>query len=483
MKQARLADTAPGRDNFMLLSRLDIELFFYSSLALQTSAIINRHTDLIKEIISPSQGAPSYRLQSLENNIRYYIWFRMASDGQAWIPVFFLYMSQSLPLEQVIQLSAIYYLSVFLLEVPSGYFSDRIGRRTTLLLAATSLVISFSCFIVGGGFWWFAFGQFFLAGGIAMQSGTDTAFHYDSLKALGREHEYQHREAQAEQWGLIMLAVATIAGGALGLIDLRLAYVYSMLSAIVMSVIAWRFVEPGHVLENPEASGSFIKVVFGCLKRLLDPLLGWIFLVSIVLYAMAHIVFEFYQPYLTLLRLPVLEVNNYAPLLSGIIIGVSMFGGAVAAKVSTRWHARLGLVGLIAVAMFVQLGIVGAMALAITPIAALLICSRNFPMALVHAPTRAAIAPRITRDQRATYLSLQGLSERLFFALLLLLLASGLDKGAAASESTLLGILTSTLWIGMLCSLLLFLFFRRIHKLTITPPANRNSQGRNHSSI
>ena len=388
----------------------------------------------------------------------------MASDGQAWIPVFFLYMSQILPLERVIQLSAIYYLSVFLLEVPSGYFSDRIGRRTTLLLAATSLVISFSCFIVGGSFWWFAIGQFFLAGGIAMQSGTDTAFHYDSLKALGREHEYQHREAKAEQWGLIMLAVATIAGGALGLIDLRLAYVYSLLSAIVMGVLVWHFVEPEHVLESPEASGSFIKVVLSCLKRLLDPLLGWIFLVSIVLYAMAHIVFEFYQPYLTLLRLPVLKATDYAPLLSGIVIGISMFGGAVAAKVSNRWHASLGLVGLMGVAMFIQLGIVGAMAFAVTPVVALLICTRNFPMALVHAPTRAAIAPRITRDQRATYLSLQGLSERLFFALLLLLLASGLDKGASVAESTLLNILSSTLWVGIFSAILLFVFFRRIQQ-------------------
>ena len=79
-------------------------------------------------------------------------------------------MSQTLPLDQVIQLSAVYYLSVFVLEVPSGYFSDRIGRRTTLLIAACALILSYSCFIVGAGFWWFAAGQFLLATGIAMQS-------------------------------------------------------------------------------------------------------------------------------------------------------------------------------------------------------------------------------------------------------------------------------------------------------------------------
>lgn len=400
-------------------------------------------------------------MQSLENNIRIYPWFRVASDGLAWIPVFFLYMSQSLPLEQVIQLSAIYYLSVFLLEVPSGYFSDRMGRRKTLLLAAASLIMSYSCFIVGDNFWWFAAGQFFLAAGIAMQSGTDTAFHYDSLKALGREAEYQQREARAEQLGLTMLAIATFSGGALGLIDLRLAYGFSMLSAISMGLLVWRFVEPAHTTSQADIPESFISVVLGCFKRLRNPLLGWIFLVTIVLYAMAHIVFEFYQPYLTLLQLPILDASSYAPLLSGVVISISMFGGAIGAKLSTQWHSRLGLVGLMALAMIIQLGIVAAMAVAISPIVALLICARNFPMAVVHAPVRAAIAPRISREQRATYLSLQGLSERLFFALLLLALATGLEKGASVDEPTLLSILTSTFWLGTAIAVALFLFYRR----------------------
>ncbi|NNC54123.1 MAG: hypothetical protein HKO07_00220 [Pseudomonadales bacterium] len=115
--------------------------------------------------------------------------------------------------------------------------------------------------------------------------------------------------------------------------------------------------------------------------------------------------------------------------------------------------------------MLIQLGIVAAMAIAISPLVLALVCVRNFPMALVHAPVRAAIAPRIQRAQRATYLSLQGLSERLFFALLLLGLASGLEKGAPIAEMTLLGILTSTLWIGIATATLLFIFSGKIHRV------------------
>ena len=404
----------------------------------------------------------------LQLNIRLYPWFRAAADGHAWITVFFLYMSQSLPLDQVIELSAIYYLSVFVLEVPSGYFSDRIGRRTTLLLAASSLVGSYCCFIIGAGFWWFAAGQFLLASGIAMQSGTDTAFLYDSLKTLGREAEYAQREADAEQWGMIMLAIATLSGGALGLIDLRLAYVFSLCSAVTMGILAWRFTEPVHAPDTLSLPQSFVTVVLSCLARLRDPVLGWIFAIVIVLYAMAHIVYEFYQPYISLLQLPLLEASAYAPLISGVVISISMFGGALGARASIAWQGRLGLVGLLALAMFIQLGIVAAMAVAISPLVLMLVSARNFPMSLVVAPVRSAIAPRITREQRATYLSLQGLSERLFFALLLLGLASGIQQGVPVDEPTLLRILSSTLWIGIAVAILIFLFSARVRQLLKT---------------
>jgi len=412
-------------------------------------------------------------VSNLQRNVTLYPWFRAASDGHAWITVFFLYMSQSLPLDQVIELSAVYYLSVFLLEVPSGYFSDRIGRRRTLLIAATALISSYCCFIVGAGYWWFAAGQFLLATGIAMQSGTDTAFHYDSLKALGREAEYASREAKAEQWGLVMLAIATLSGGVLCLLDLRLAYVFSLLSATGMAFLVWRMVEPQHADESAAIPQSFARVVWDCCLRLRDPILGWVFLVVILLYAMAHIVYEFYQPYITLMPLPLLEASAYAPLISGIVISVSMFGGAIGARASIAWQAKLGLIGVLAVAMLIQLGIVAAMAIAVSPLVLSLVCLRNFPMSLVHAPVRAAIAPRIERRQRATYLSLQGLAERLFFAVLLLMLARGLDSGAPIAESTLTSILTATLWLGVVIAVVLFASAGRTRRALSESPARQ----------
>jgi len=92
-----------------------------------------------------------------------------------------------------------------------------------------------------------------------------------------------------------------------------------------------------------------------------------------------------------------------------------------------------------------------------SPLVLVLVFARNFPMALVHAPVRAAIAPRIGRRERATYLSMQGLADRLVFALLLLGIASGLEPGAPVDEPTLLGIMSAMFWIGAAAALPLLL--------------------------
>ena len=64
-----------------------------------------------------------------------------------------------------------------------------------------------------------------MAAGIAFQSGSDSALLYDSLCAMSREQEYTERETIAQKWSMTALAISCLAGGALGVNDLRLAYV------------------------------------------------------------------------------------------------------------------------------------------------------------------------------------------------------------------------------------------------------------------
>ena len=78
--------------------------------------------------------------EALERNLRLYAWHQLTAGTLFWGPIFFFYFSERFPVEQVLQLASIYYLSVVLLEVPSGYFSDRISRVATLRISNAAMV-------------------------------------------------------------------------------------------------------------------------------------------------------------------------------------------------------------------------------------------------------------------------------------------------------------------------------------------------------
>ena len=88
----------------------------------------------------------------MSRNVALYPLYVAFFGTMAWIPIFFLFFSQHLSLEQVLQLEAIYYVSVVLLEVPSGYFSDVVGRRATLLVSTIAMSFAYGCFLIADTF-------------------------------------------------------------------------------------------------------------------------------------------------------------------------------------------------------------------------------------------------------------------------------------------------------------------------------------------
>lgn len=111
----------------------------------------------------------------IARNARLYPWYAGLFNAHFWMPVFFLYFLRYMPLVDVLRLEAVYYLGVVLLEVPSGYFSDRFGRKLTLLISNAALVLAYIVFFLGESVAVFAVAQVLLATGLAFNSGTDTS--------------------------------------------------------------------------------------------------------------------------------------------------------------------------------------------------------------------------------------------------------------------------------------------------------------------
>ena len=149
-------------------------------------------------------------LESSTGRYPVYLFFQKASY---WGPVFFLYFSSVLTLPDVLVLEGIYYISVVLLEIPTGYLADRFGQRRVLIWSSIAQAIACAIFILSGTFVELAAGQVFLALGMALGSGSDTAYHFSILKDLGNEIEYGAREAKAARTLLISQASSALIGG------------------------------------------------------------------------------------------------------------------------------------------------------------------------------------------------------------------------------------------------------------------------------
>ncbi len=386
-----------------------------------------------------------------------------------WLSVFYLFFLERVSMEQAITLGAVYYLAVVVFEVPSGYLSDRAGRRPTLMLSAVFFLLSYISFILAEGMPALLLGEILLAGGIAFQSGSDTSLLYDSLKLLKRDAEYGDREARAAQYGLIALAVSTLVGGAVGVWDLRLAYVVGIIAAGLSLAMAFQFTEP--VVSDDAAvaarASGFFSQLKDCVRYFADPFLAWILAFYVIGYALQHVPYEFYQPYIKLL-----DTNNLfsglqagtTSLTSGVIISISMFGGAWGAASSMRLFKRLGLFRLLMLGLIIICVIIAGLGLALHPAILALVMFRNFPMAMVQAPMLSTIAPRIASHHRATYLSLQSLAGRLAFSLMLFVLASISNDSAGASWAGLSELLRWSLLIGIIGLLALYVTRRYIER-------------------
>jgi predicted MFS family arabinose efflux permease len=374
----------------------------------------------------------------MERNLRRYPLYAGLWHLLFWMPVFFLYLSTRVPPHQVLLLEAIYYAGVVVLEVPSGYLSDRIGRRRTLLLGSVAWVLASCGFVLGTDLLVLGLAQLLLATGMACTSGTDTSLLYETLQALGREEEIIHHEARAQAVGFRTGALAAVIGGLAGSLDLRLAYVLSALAAAGACAVLWGFQEP----PRQERASSPLAQVRRGVAQLRTSGIRWLVLVAVGLTICNHIPYELMQPWLDLLLAAGEEGGSQlTPAVAGLLIALVGLAGAAASRAAPALQARLGLVGVLVATVALQGCIITGMGLALHPAVLLLILLRAVPRGLAQPVLRAALHPHLSGGLRATFLSLVSLAGRLGFSLTLVVLSLGIGAPSALTWPLLSGLL------------------------------------------
>jgi MFS family permease len=255
------------------------------------------------------------------------------------VPAMVLFWQENgLSLMSIMILQALFALFVAILEIPTGYFADKYGRKKSLILAGVFAFAAISWYSLGHTFLDFLVGEFLIALAVSLISGTMAALIFDTLQELGREKEYQKIWGNALFYGLVTLAIAGILGGFIAKIDLRYTLFASIPFFALLAPLAFSMVEPER--KKVIFKGGYLKQLFKIFKEYLtsndkkSKKLKWIIIYSAVIFAFNQSVLWLYQPYF--------KITGVDVIYFGVIFAGFQMVSALASKYAHKLERYFG---------------------------------------------------------------------------------------------------------------------------------------------
>ncbi len=320
------------------------------------------------------------------------------------------YQSNGLTLRQVFILQAVFALVAVLFEVPTGYFSDRLDRKTAIVIGLVLGFLGYATYAVSYGFISFLVAEILLGIGGSFISGADSALLYDSLIQLGKEGQYKKYEGRLMSVENTAEAAASIAGGFLAVVSLRLPIYFEALAIFCAIPVALTLVEPARakLLQTGSSLKKMLEVVKFALHDQTE--VKWLIFYSAIVSTATLTLVWFIQPYLTVVGVPLALFGVVWAILRFTVAAVSFS----AHKIESAWGRKKSLISLIflASAAYLLLSVFhNIWALSI-------LLMFHFVHGMNDPVLKDYINKLIPSGMRATVLSVKSLIGRLLFAIL-----------------------------------------------------------------
>ncbi len=405
-------------------------------------------------------GHVSVRQEHLQANIGRMFWIRLLQNsGAIMVPGLVpLWKSCGLNMGEITLLQAIFAVTMIMLEVPTGCFADRLGRRASLMMASVMLIFGQICYFQASGFLGFLSGELLMGVGFSFASGADQALLYDTLRELGRAEDYEKTWGRVSRLALFAMAVFSILGGALSSIHLRLPLVAELFCYGCLLPMAALMVEPKRVIK-PRVSviRDICQVAQECLVK--RPILRWLVLFPAIINGFNQVALWLYQPYLELCGLSLASIGLVFASMN-IMAGVaSGRAGSIAARLGRKRSFIAPLV-LLVLSYFL-------MGIFVLPVSVIFIWFQQFVRGYSFVTFPGAMNREVGSERRATALSIQSMAFRLVYSIVLVPTGCLVDSRGIPAACGIIGIVT--LLIGVLSVIPLLGVAEKAQSLKVTP--------------
>lgn len=270
----------------------------------------------------------------------------------AAIIISFLQKAAGFSLAAIYRMEAVCVLGSVLLQVPTGALADLVGRRVTLVIGALFIAADRILFAAASApaMAWAA--NLCWIVGFSMISGADSSLLYDSLKFLGREHEFKKISGCAAAWRLFLIAVTSPFAGYLAEQSIRLPMILGAVPAAVFVATSWFFTEPPFAGGKKfSLGGQWQLMKTGTLFVRNHREIKWTIAFVVLLGVVSKIWFFTYNPYFEAVHFPT-RYWGWLFLAMNLIAAAASYGADFAAKKVGDFASVILMLFLVVVPMF-----------------------------------------------------------------------------------------------------------------------------------
>ncbi len=267
----------------------------------------------------------------------------MASDAEAWranvrrvyawktltslhffagVLIPFFTQWGGITLQQVLWLQTWFMVWIVALEIPTGAFADRFGRRSSLLCASLCLIGAVGWYATHKGLPNFLVAEFLWACAAAFASGADESLAYDSLRAAGEQGASKRALARLGTAEILAIAVAAPIGSLVaGRWGLKAPLTLGLVPFALSIPAALSLREPPRG-EPRERVGYWATLTGGARYFSAHAVLRALAFDSVTIWALSFMLIWLYQPRLQQLGVPLVYFGFFAA-------GMTLFQSAV----------------------------------------------------------------------------------------------------------------------------------------------------------
>ncbi len=141
-------------------------------------------------------------------------------------------------------------ITALVFEIPTGAFSDLFGRKKTMMIASFLTVIAITLLAFSTSFYMLVLFAIIFAFKNTLNSGTQEALYYDSIKKLGKEKDYKKILGRNEVLLQIGSFIGAVAGGFMANYFLRLPFLLTIPLALLGFILVFLITEPSYKKEK-----------------------------------------------------------------------------------------------------------------------------------------------------------------------------------------------------------------------------------------